>query len=183
MAACGLTGGPFEGKVYDEQTGEPIAGAYVAVTWTGEAGLFVDSQSVCVHAEVAVSDESGHFHVGRWVNIDSVGVMMDPHVSASAYMRGYKMADSYFPSKLAMVSDARSNLERLEYLANRVIDCSDNSDGINAFNRQLLQEAQSIAKTSEDKEYVESILYSVEINEMGFELATKRLKSRRKKIN
>jgi len=177
MTACGLTGGPFEGKVYDEQTGKPIAGAYVVVTWTGERGLFVDSQSTCVHVEIAISDENGHFRIGRWINTENAGAFMDRHVSAIAYIADYRMADSYFPNQLAMVPFEGTSTERLRYIARLVDICGTkgNVDDINRFNRLVYAEARSLAGSEEDDEYINSMLYKVEIGEIGYKAATEKL--------
>ncbi|HJU21579.1 MAG TPA: carboxypeptidase-like regulatory domain-containing protein, partial [Casimicrobiaceae bacterium] len=88
-AGCGmphlLYGKRVAGQVVDAETGEPIAGAHVALLW--EAGIIPtgftghNSRDICFHAAATTTDAQGHFDIPGWwkwktYNVDNV----DPFV-------------------------------------------------------------------------------------------------------
>ena len=73
-AGCGmphlLYGKRVAGQVVDAETGEPIAGAHVALLWrsviipTGFTGH--NSRDICFHAAATTTDAQGHFDIPGW---------------------------------------------------------------------------------------------------------------------
>jgi hypothetical protein len=73
-AGCsGTSGGPVDGRVIDEETGQGVPGAYVMVRWTGSLGagsIGGSPQQVCYHIEVARADGAGRYHIPHWTATD-----------------------------------------------------------------------------------------------------------------
>ena len=80
-----LSGGPIEGYVLDYDTGKPIAGVQVAVTWIGP----LVQGSACVHVDAAVSDADGKYMTGSWSALPGA-LMFHTSPSMSAYKTGYQ---------------------------------------------------------------------------------------------
>jgi hypothetical protein len=89
LAGCGmphlLYGKRVAGQVVDMDTGQPIAGAHVALLW--EAGInpsgFTghNSRDICYHAAATTTDTEGHFEIPAWskwktYNIENVDPMV-----------------------------------------------------------------------------------------------------------
>jgi hypothetical protein len=103
-AGCsGTSGGPVDGRVIDEETGQGVAGAYVMVRWTGylEAGSIGGSpRLLCYHIEVTRADGSGKYHVPRWTATKGNeapyvgGINFHPHdfLFVTAYAPGYRLS-------------------------------------------------------------------------------------------
>jgi len=54
-------GGPYKGKVIDEDTDRPISGALAVVSWTRTTINPAGGSTYCVDAEETVTDEKGEF--------------------------------------------------------------------------------------------------------------------------
>jgi hypothetical protein len=103
-AGCsGTSGGPVDGRVIDEETGQGVAGAYVMVRWTGylEAGSIGGSpRLLCYHIEVTRAGSSGKYHVPRWTATKENqapyvgGINFHPHdfLFVTAYAPGYRLS-------------------------------------------------------------------------------------------
>lgn len=109
-----LYGKRVAGQVVDAETGEPIAGAHVALLWRSEiipSGFTGhNSRDICFHAAAAVTDAQGHFDIPGWwkwktYNVDNV----DPFVLV--YTRNYVPLQSF----VQPASDRRP----VEHLAER----------------------------------------------------------------
>ena len=78
-ASHALSGGPVDGQVLEYDTGKPVEGAMVVARWKGAIFALVESRSVCVHAEMAVSDKNGFFRIAPWTQsapVDSANVVL-----------------------------------------------------------------------------------------------------------
>ena len=183
LPACALSGGAIEGQVLEEGTHKPVAEALVVVKWVGSVSKFVDSQSVCVHVESAVTDNEGRYRTPSWSAPSTVG----PEILVSRLIpvfTAYKPAtrqvekETDFPLYLKPFTGGRG--ERIKYLSrlSGVARCGESGDSkknLLPLYRALLDEAKSIANTTvEEKKTVEFLLYELEIVELGYEQATKR---------
>ncbi len=80
------------GQIVDEESGKPIAGAIVAVTWHAyNPGGPGGGDSVCLHAETAKTDAVGHYRMpdyhGYWSPEN--WMLSDRHVDLGAYKSWY----------------------------------------------------------------------------------------------
>ena len=88
-AGHALSGGPVDGRVLEYDTGKPVEGAFVVARWEGELYVLgaVQSRSVCVHAEMAVSDKDGFFHIPPWAKTAPVEFAA---IDLDAYKAGFE---------------------------------------------------------------------------------------------
>jgi hypothetical protein len=74
--------GPFDGKVVDAATGEPIAGAIVYATWTFQGGYGMTSPAG-FHEEVTSTDAGGRYQIRSLREVDG-----DRHRAVEAWRHG-----------------------------------------------------------------------------------------------
>jgi hypothetical protein len=55
--------GPYKGRVIEEESGRPIAGAVAVGSWMGMHINFADAASYCIDAREAVTDANGEFEI------------------------------------------------------------------------------------------------------------------------
>ena len=184
LTACGLTGGPLEGKVLEAGTNKPIPGAIVVVRWTGSLFAFAESQTKCVHVETATTDAQGHYKIALWVGTFP-GLIQDLRPDVTAYKTGYVRSPEYFKQQ-----SYRKNVELLEVFKgasgerlkqlrqmNSATGCGaagESKMNQKLFAKALYEEALTIAKTVEEKKMVDNLLFSLEIIELGYEAAERR---------
>lgn len=183
---CGLSSDAIEGKVIDESTGKPIADAIVVAQWTGYVSVwFVDSQSTCFHVLSTKTNKQGRYYFPDWRKSHWGSKIRNQGVSISAHKAGYRWADKQGDTVRYLHPFKGNRQERLEYLkrVEEGIRCFGRSAGETSKNliplcRSLYQEAQRIAVTAEDRAIVNSLRYSLEKLELGWEMARARLKER-----
>ena len=188
LSACGLSGGPIEGRVLEVGTNKPIPGAIVVVRWTGSMFAFVESQTKCVHVETATTDAEGYYKVAFWVGTFP-GWIQDLRPDATAYKVGYMRSPEYFKQqsyrKNVELMEPFKGLsgERLEYLARLHGSTGCGAQNGSEKNRLLLlkalyEEARSLGDEKKpvpnQMSIAEAIRYDMETLEFGFEEAEKR---------
>ena len=159
LGGCASTGGYIRGQVLDSVTNEPIQDAYVAITWSGDQFAFVETKSVCIHADATVTDVAGKFRFIPWAR--SVLPTTDVDYQLFVYKLGYEdvnrkpMAAGITTYFIEPVNIASANSDqRVEYLMNLPgeVDCGpstfDLSDFIPMF-RAIYQEALQIGTDDE----------------------------------
>lgn len=77
LSGCASTGGYISGQVLDADTKEPIPEAHVVIIWEGDRFAFVETQTVCVHADGTLTDEEGKFRFLPWAGLDGVVPVSD----------------------------------------------------------------------------------------------------------
>lgn len=191
LTACGLSGGPLEGRVLEAGTNKPIPGAIVVVRWTGSVFAFAESRSVCVHVESATTDDQGKYRIPSWMKVSTVGWVQDLRPDVTAYKTGYIRSPEYFKQQsyrknielLEVFKGTRE--ERLEQLK-RVSDATGCSEGADSkknrlvLQKALYEEARNIAGTSQDKKVVEILLFGLESEQFGSMEALKRMDDRKR---
>ena len=88
LAGCVSTGGYITGQVVDADTRKPISDAHVAITWNGDQFAFVETKSVCIHADATVTDVAGKFRFTPWVR--GVLPITDVDYQLTVYKREYE---------------------------------------------------------------------------------------------
>lgn len=187
LAACAYSGGPVEGRVFEEGSNKPIPGAIVIVRWQGTAFSFVESPTVCIHVESATTDDQGRFRTPAWrAEVEPAGVR---HLTPSivAHKPGYEwsavLADKEGVQYLKRSTQERA--ERLDYLsrvssATRCGEAATSQKNLLALKKALYEEARQIATTTPDRDTVETLLFGLESLEFGSMEALRRMEKRRK---
>lgn len=162
LAACSLTGGPVSGRVLEEGTNKPIAGAIVVVKWKGDLPSFADSKTVCYHVASARSDIAGRFHIPVWVTLPEHGWqarIINREHQIFAYKPGFEWSLKDAPSgEVVLLAPFKGTVaERFQYF-NSVVS-NTNCGGAGASGRvlhwlwiALHQEAASIAVSASEKQ-------------------------------
>jgi hypothetical protein len=172
-----LYGKRIAGEVVDAENGAPVPGAHVAFLWestiipSGFTGH--NARDICYHAAAAVTDRDGKFDVPGWRKWSTYRVyFMDP--IAIVYVRGYQPL--YKPLQLGPSRgplehpNERYALKRFSggvdqrmdtlffNLANKACHYGGESQkSLYPMLKALYAEAREIARTSEQRETVESI--------------------------
>lgn len=187
LAACAYSGGPVEGHVREEGSDRPIPGAIVIVRWQGSAFSFVESPTVCIHVELATTDEQGRFRTSAWrAEVEPAGVR---HLTASvvAHKTGYEWSNVLAKTEEIqyLKPSTQSRAERLDYLsrvssATRCGEAGASGRNLLMLKKALHEEAKQIAVTAQDRDAVETLLFGVESLEFGSMEALRRMEERRK---
>lgn len=169
------------GQVLDEVTNKPIADAIVVARWKGVGGF---SKTVCFHVESTTTDNNGKFTILAWKNNTKWKYTENQHKVITVYKAGYSESNKTYKErtdkqgKYYQESFSEPREERIEYLRKITIAGCGSDIDVNKrlvlLNRALLDEAEKIAKTEQDRKTVESLLYNLEIIELGFEEAERR---------
>lgn len=126
LASCSnpdrsLRGGPLDGTVVDGTTREPIVGAIVVGEWQGSRRGLVESRTIDYHAETAVTDAQGRFHIKAWEtpNIgDTSNRIVESKEFVWAFAAGYNvgLSSEPHPSTILMLPYRGTRADRFEYL-------------------------------------------------------------------
>jgi hypothetical protein len=166
LAACALSGEAIEGRVLEEGTNKPIAGAIVAVRWMGRTYAFVDSQGSCYHVETAMTDEQGRYQTRPWRQPrQDYGLSFD-HIAIDAYKPGYGFPDKHSRVQgIEYLAPFRGTREqRLGYLvrmleSTRCGSQNDSERNLYALYLAMHDEAKGIAVSKGDAEIVDTLRY------------------------
>ena len=79
-------GGMFGGRILDQETNQPVSGAYVIATWAD----YSFNRTTCVHMDIDITDKQGHYFFSPWV--DTVGRIVVSQESSMVvvYAPGYE---------------------------------------------------------------------------------------------
>lgn len=176
---------PQTGRVLDEETQQPIEGAIVVLRWQGVGTkAFVDTETVCYHVESAVTDVDGRYATAPWTEESRYRDLSMKSILVSTYRAGYRQVRmNEGISALYLKRDKRRAKERLEYLLvlSSSVSCG-SSDGrpdkLLTLYDSMYREATSIGGTSiEERKIVNSLHYSRDVFQYGWDAAQKRRES------
>jgi len=76
----------FGGRILDQETKQPVSGAYVIATWDD----YSFNRTTCVHMDIEITDKQGDYFFGPWV--DTVGriVVSQDSPGVVVYAPGYE---------------------------------------------------------------------------------------------
>ena len=193
LTACfgGIRSWPvITGQVLEVGTNKPIQGAIVVSLWSGEKSkTFADFQSVCYHVESTTTDKNGRYEIPVWIEDLSHFNITDKRYSVDVFKSGYQEDES------TMLSDNQNNSlyflkpkgtrkEYFKYLRWFRISCrkaGESNKNLYALNKALYSEAKKFAKSKEEQKVVNSLLWSLENIEYGYDEAERRYYKREKK--
>jgi len=162
------------GQVIDGTTGKPLAGVHVVATWSGSAFAGITSKQVCFKVEATRSAENGRFEMSAssW-NFNPL--LSDRTRMLTLYKRGYVAPvlgpdDSVSPA--VMMPDDRIGLERIKYIGALAsgTGCGDMQQQriqTLSLHRDVYEETRDLAKTAEERRWLNSALAAVEVLEIG----------------
>ena len=180
LSACALSGGSVEGRVLEEGTDKPIAGAIVVVRWQGYVTSLVDSHGVCVHVDSVVSDSEGRYKLSRWSKPSKVGPVFDLEPAVEVYKVGYGRPRT--PSQkdeivhlVPFKGGSRARLEMLWSIGQECASAGESEKSWIPLRRALYEEAKGLVQSPDDAKTVRAMLYRLEILEIGYDAATKKM--------
>ncbi len=188
LSACSLSGEAIEGRVVDAATGKPIVNAIVVALWTGTISSWpADSHSTCFHVLTTTTDERGTYHFSPWRKRSQIGPVFDQRPFVQAHKVGYSWLRKSENTIQYLEPFTGTRSERLKYLT-RVSSgtgCGSQDESernLLPIKRQIYNEAKAKAKSKEDKETVETLLFGLEALEFGSVVALERMTERRKSV-
>ena len=190
--ACGLAGcdwgGPsvvsherIDGDVRLSEGGAPVVGALVLARWIGHVGY---SGSVCYHAASTRTDEFGRYRIEEWRKPSPFGNKPDQYPTIRVFAPNLVEAPTGGGPHVRMVRFNGSSAERLDYLVNgqHWTYCSATDEPTEKASLSALTaifaEADSIAKTPDEKYRTYGMLRRLETAEVGEDEATRRYNKR-----
>lgn len=191
LHACAFSGKALEGKVLEQDTGIPIAGAIMVARWQGHLATFAHGKTVCYHVLSTTSDENGDYRFAPWkrkITEDWQKNVQPETVIVTAYKSGYQLAERYPANNPLLKPFQGTREERLKYLKRfeESTRCNVESEQQRIrypLVKALYEEAKNLAVTRQDKRVVNSLLYVVERMELGEEKAFQNMSERRKAEN
>lgn len=168
LTACVAFSGSHSGQVQDIESGEPISDAYVFLYWDGRISAFVDSRTVCMHAEATITDSQGKYKTKIWSKVSTHGEMMTSNgPNVEVYKQGYSIANTsidalkmYGQGTLLIKRYKGTNQERLQYLlelSSRVQCFGTNEEPLFQMRRAIYREAKGLAASDQDKLKVQAL--------------------------
>ena len=158
--AFSLSGTAVDGKVVDENTGSPVAGAVVVVTWVGDTSGIVGGNTVCYHVETTMSDADGKFHTPRWFRWSLSGILIaERGPRAKAYKTGYTGPSSSGanPSVVLIAPGTDDQyFENLLYLPN-CPEAAESRKNLYRLYAIVAKDSEPLARSREQKERVARI--------------------------
>lgn len=181
LSACGLSGGPMEGEVFDAVTKKPLPDTYVDFRWQGRISF--GGASVCAHTENTITDQQGRFSTPGWKAESKNGVKMDSDVPFfDVYKAGYSLenlSDSEFSKAVQEASKdndkdknksfifmkpyAGTKEERLQYLevlSSRLQCFGTDEKSLFQIQRAIYLEGKALAVSDSDKERVRGLRFN-----------------------
>jgi hypothetical protein len=178
LTAC-ASSGPLAGKVLEEGTNKPIAGAIVVARWQGDAFGLVHSPTVCVHVDTATTDAEGRYRItASFKSTDPIGVRnIKPIISA--YKTGYVRSEflSTKDDVLFLRIGGGGREERLNAIRVAGVSCGNAGESrknLLPLYRALYEEALPLVVTKGDKYFLSNLLNQIEEIELPYEEAQKR---------
>jgi hypothetical protein len=173
LAACTSGLGAIDGVVIDLATREPIAGAIVVAKWQYVVGSIAGGSTHCDHADSAVTDDYGRYHIDPWHYRTSFWAQLsEPHfVSLSTYKPGMFAARDGFrrlkdsDAIIEMSKWTATHAQQMERLSRvsyaEEFQCGYSSeweDALRPAKEMLIAEAKAIATDSaEDQKVLQDI--------------------------
>jgi len=177
LSACGLSGGPVEGRVLEVDTDKPIAGAIVVVRWQGYVSIFpADTRDVCVHVETATTDKEGYFYLPKWRKEAHIKGVRDLRPLVTIYRSEYEEVNRG-QGIIYLKPSLDSGEERLKVIRTSGVKCGsagESKKNLIPFYRSLIEEANSLGASNETKLIINNLLYKIDLIKLPYIEAEKR---------
>jgi hypothetical protein len=124
LAACTTTlqAPAISGRVLDQDTNRPLAGAVVLAYWNGDVPIFPESRTYCFEILSAITDAEGNYRLPSWRRTYWESEIHGPQVHFLPYYPGYIWSRTHYGSSdneatFLMVHDKSSREARFEALS------------------------------------------------------------------
>jgi hypothetical protein len=167
----------INGKVLEQGTDKPIAGAIVAVLWTAHLGY---TGQICYHVETATTDALGVYYIPAWQRPSPYGDLPSGRLDMMAYKPDYEFLypqEIHYlapPSALYVRPFKGTVAERMDYLSRAAVSCSDKKEierKLLPLFKALYREAEQLAVTKDEKLKSLYRLRDIEELELGTDTA------------
>jgi hypothetical protein len=165
------------GTVIDGDTGKPLSGVYVVTTWSAYVFKGIESSHSCFQVDTALTDTRGSFNIPSFSGNVNPMLFNRERAPLWLYKKGYayvEKEDRGTNEPYVMVQDNSRGVERLKYISRTLAKTSCGSGDEKEERKQLLpvykllcEEAQEIAKTTEERRILNGILLHTELLEFG----------------
>jgi hypothetical protein len=168
----------LEGRVIDGSTGKPLSGVYVIGAWIVSSGIGVVAKSGCGKLEVTRTDEQGRFTLSKWSGSILAHLIGDENLNDYYYMRGYRWGKGHpqIGETVVLVPDTRSPLERIGHISETAgkADCGsieERKKKALPLYRVMYDEAAALVTNPPERRVLLTILFKIEVLELGYEKA------------
>ncbi len=94
--------GPWQGKVIDAETKQPIEGAVVVAVWIRETGTPAGTDTGFVDAVETTTDKNGEFEISSKHFLSIIGIRYIKGPFLTIYKPGYGSFSAYFPQGIVI---------------------------------------------------------------------------------
>lgn len=169
-------------QVIDEDTGKPLEGVFVMVSWHSDGPSIAISRAVCYAFETLRTDKNGMYAMPKF-SWNFNPLLWERHRSVEFYLPGYERSPNDFrDSDVGLMrrfkGTAEERLKKLRSVGYRQSCVSEREAKkyLAPLYKAQYEEAKSIAVTPEDKKIAESLRISQIHAEVGYEAFTKMLR-------
>jgi hypothetical protein len=178
---CAEVGSVEAGIVIDKTTGRPIPNEIVVARWEGSVGVMVESRSICYKFEVARADDQGRFFISPVSgNVNPLVTGRMQEIEALAH--GYKMSPAYDGSSSEILMEPMTGTPSEQFKAltrSSAMGCDGDKKALLPYLKALHQYKAELATTRQEKLEASSLLYQIELLELGKQEAWRRDEKRR----
>ena len=172
-----MAGVPIHGKVVETGTLKPIAGAIVTARWQGIKPAPGHGVHACIHVETTMTNEKGEFRIPGWVGAPQY--IAEVETTIDAYKPGYGFPEVPSPKdEIVWLTPFKGTKgERLAQLQRSVVSChqaGDSKKNLLPLIKAIYEEARGLPQTPSDSKIVNNLLFTLEIIDLGYEVAERR---------
>ncbi len=177
ISACSFMGTKYpemHGRVMHEIHDAPLPHTYIVALWKGKQSTDAGAKTVCYHVKNTVSDEKGFFKIPFWREPGEFGDLQDKAVHVFGYRKRYRTSELtseiitpknyiyYLAKPRSSDNETTDREERLRYLQQLLGDTLCDLKGDSRVNlipmyEAIVDEAESIAKTDNDRKIVQKL--------------------------
>lgn len=150
-------------QVMDEETGKPLEGVFVMVSWSSDGPGIVVSSTVCYAFETLQTDKNGMYKLPKF-SWNFNPLLWERHRSVELYLAGYERSPNDFhDSDVAKMrrfkGTAQERLKKLSSIAYRESCMSDGQrkEKLAPLYKAQFEEARNIAIDHNEKEMAEAL--------------------------
>jgi hypothetical protein len=175
-----------EGSIRDVTTGQPIAGAYILLTWEGTVLQPAHPGSTCYKAEVVTSDESGRFLASTF-SWTFTPLLFDRTRMARAFVPGYEEALSSDSPNLKFLMKpidplAKDRFDAIYQTVPPLGGCGEDQRIYLPLAKAEYAALQPLAHDRDQNTVLEYLLHRVETLELGQRAADRKQQERLQKV-
>jgi hypothetical protein len=169
------------GQVIDRISGKPLANVFVIAQWNGTLDVPLQPKSTCYHAELALTDNEGRYHLPDF-SWNFNPFLRNRHRTAYPYKAGYEESSIPRPNESVIFMEARvgskSEMFRAVERNNLSGGCNESESRFSVPRKVRLMELMSLAESPKEFDIADSQLFALESSEVGYPAADRNLRRR-----